>query len=181
MPRSRFRRSTRNAMKRAGAAALTIGFASVVLATVLGGLISAVRLFGKGQGRLVALGAGLIPAMPVGWMIGVLPIMAADGLLFGDPEKRSLARRRLGTLFVTLGCAALIGAWCALVFSLCAARVEPGTAVPLLLWAYAVTMAPLAFMAMWQPHDRVQSTPAVWFAVATYLLLLVLHLARQPT
>lgn len=119
----------------------------LALSSLFAGFISGIWLIGLGD--WVAIGAGLAAGilMPFAYALVVRPLTGLTSL-----ARRLSERGRKRGLYVLLFLSALYSnlvaaSWVYCLFAICVAHIRPETAVPLLLWWYAVAMGPLAYLA----------------------------------
>ena len=153
----------------------------LVIINVFGGIVAGVWLVVKGEWKLVVFGCLFSVFMPKAWiLVSFLPSTGAVKFFFGNNDAPSRRTAFIGAFVLTLWNGLVIATWSAFIFVFFAARIRPGTAAPLLLWAYSTTMAPLAYMLSKEPEDSAStgSQLAMLVATATYAALLVSHLAE---
>lgn len=140
-----------NVATQAGSAVFALIGMCVLLVNVFGGLVSGIWLFAIGEWRAVVMGLILSFIMPTAWTIASLPMFGFAAILFGKDGNPSRPAMAAGGFVMSIWNAALIGMWCAGVFFLFSGKIEDGTSIPFLLWAYSTIMAPLAYMASKEP------------------------------
>lgn len=159
---------------------LLCGFGEAVLSTVvtvlillnaLSGIVSSIWLIILGQWRLVGMGILVGLSMPVFWTITVLPLFAL--LVVAHIAEGSGKRVLVGLLgfLIYIYKHGLIAAWMLLVFH--AFTRYASASVPVLLWGYAIVMAPLCYIARHDPPDDVGSILGCLFGGVGYIVLAV--------
>ncbi len=153
-----------------------IGLCLAVL-NVFGGIVSGIWLVVKGEWRLVLLGFMFSFAMRWVWTLASLPAMGLAAILFGTSHSRTRWVVLSGGFVVAAWNALLIGVWTLLVFAFFIGHAERETVIPLLLWGYSTTMAPLSYMASYEPPDSPGTSFGLLLAVFSYALLMTLGFA----
>lgn len=168
-------RHMRQAATTTGPAVLAGLVLCLALLNTFSGIVSGIWLAFSGEWGAIGLGFVFAFAMPLAWTIASLPSMGIAFFLFGGsatPNRALLA----GGFVLALWNGVLISGWTLLIFVFFAGRVAEGTTIPLLLWGYSTTMAPLAYMASTEPPDSTGSSFALLHAMAVYALLIALYL-----
>jgi hypothetical protein len=148
----------------------------LLIVNTFGGLVAGIWLLAMGEWRLVVLGFLLSFIMPTAWSIASIPMLGFAALLFTRSEQPNRPAVAAGGFVLSIWNAALISMWCASVFFLFTGKIEEGTTLPLLLWAYSTTMAPLAYMASKEPPDSHGTALGMFLALVLYVVLLVTYL-----
>lgn len=150
---------------------------ALIAVNLLGGLVAGIWLAVLGEWRTIFLGFAFSFAMPWAWMIASLPTMALAGIMIGKTDRDPDATPSLmlvvpGALYTN----SLICAWVLLCFWFFMNRIDDNPSVPFLLWSYSTAMSPLAYMASKERDDNWAEGLGIIGAIATFLLLLILHL-----
>lgn len=164
-------------------AAATIGLAvglGFIFLNVFGGLVAGIWLAVKGEWGFIFGGIAASIIMPWLFSVASLPVIGLAILLafLGDPPPCP-AVAVIGFLCAFWNSVLIIG-WSLFIFYAYMKHDEAGLTIPLLLWVYAITISPLAYMAKF---ERGQSATDVLlsFAVLSYFVFVVLYFSGvQP-
>jgi len=156
-------------------AALSLTLVILWALNVFSGIVSGVWLAVIGEWRLIGVGIMMSLAMPWAFMIVMLPQLGLMGLLGPVVDRgKTFLLWPVGFLTSLYG-NTVIGVWVFLVFLVFSAHMGNGNHIPLLLWGYATSMAPLAYMASKEPPDSTGTNVGLLLAQLAYVLLVILH------
>ncbi|MBN2563017.1 MAG: hypothetical protein JXQ75_19000 [Phycisphaerae bacterium] len=148
----------------------------LVILNIGSGVVSGIWLAIEGEWAVIAFGFALGFVMPMAWVVASLPSMAFLGIVGWAEQTGSRIGLGLGGFLAVIYTDLLIGGWTLFVFFTFAGRAGQGTLIPLLLWGYSTTMAPLGYMASKEPHDDDNAGTALGLLLAplSYALLVIL-------
>ena len=157
-----------------GGAVLSVLLAVVWVANALGGIVSGIWLAIIGEWGVILLGFAMSLGMPHAYGLVCLPSLGltawvALAIEEGNRDKVLV----LGAINVLYDSAVLLS-WSAMVFIVFALGAEPGTLVPRMIWAFATTMAPLAYMASKESPDDPGAAKGLLLGQLGYVVCLVL-------
>ncbi len=144
----------------------TIRIASVplIVLNLFGGVTGAIWLAILGQWSIIGIGIIFMILMPLGYTIVCWPGIGLTFLGIKALEKHvnwvAYPLAYMGALYSNL----LIGYWLILTMQLSLARSGADSAIPYVLWAYSVAVAPLAYMASKEDDDNIATTIGMYFA-----------------
>ena len=148
----------------------------LVVLNMFGGVVSGIWLAVKGEWHLLLTGFALSFAMPLVWTIVTWPAIGLGTVLFRDHKNPSRTTIATGGFIIAAWHAAILGAWTLGVFLYFTNHTTEGMLIPLILWGYSTTMAPLSYMAHKAPPDSNATTLGLLFTVLAYGLLVILYL-----
>jgi hypothetical protein len=141
---------------------------------VFGGVVSGIWLAILGKWRILGVGLLMAVLMPMAYAVLSLPSMGL-GLVVANLGKRcSTVLCAIVAFPASLYSLAIVGCWVFFVFGYFIQQSAPGSHIPMILWSYSVSMAPLGFMASKEDSDNPGPVFAALLAQVSYLLLLVL-------
>lgn len=162
-------------VSKASKTAIELVVAVLIMANFFSGIVGGLWLAFSGGLSLVLYGIVLSIIMPWGYTLAALPQMGLAALLVNFVEKgNKLIVSILGFTTSVYG-NFILALWTIFVFEVLV-KSQPQSLIPLLLWGYSTTMAPLSYMASKEPPDSTGTSMGLLFAQLSFILLTILFL-----
>jgi len=159
-----------------GQAAISVLIVVIWIVNALGGIISGIWLAIVGEWGAILLGFAMSLGMPRAFTLVTLPSLGLMAWIGPAIEEGNRDKVFVLGSIASLYESSVLVAWSAIVFFSLALEAEPGTLVPRLIWAYATTMSPLAYMASKEPPGDPGAAKGLILGQLGYMVCLVLFL-----
>jgi len=163
-----------------GSAFLSIIVMPLIILNIFSGIVGGIWLAIIGQWKLIIAGLLLSIVMPYIYAIVSLPGIGLSVVAVSAGEKGS----KLGVLILSFLSSiydyALLSVWSLFVLLFFIQRMESGSFIPYLLWAYSTVMAPLGFMASKEPPDSTGTSLGLFFVEICFIVLAILWILSIP-
>ncbi len=159
-----------------GEAALSVILVLVWIANAFGGIVSGIWLAIIGEWLAIGLGFAMSLSMPYAYTLVTLPSLGLMAVVIpaaGDGQTDKVFV--LGSI-ASLYESCVIVAWAGIVCLVFVFGAESGSLIPRLIWAYATTMSPLAYMASHESLDDPGAAKGLVLGQLGYIACLVLFL-----
>lgn len=147
----------------------------LILINFFSGIVGGIWLAFSGGLSLVIYGIILSIVMPWGYTLVALPQMGLAALLVNFVEKGNKFIVSIIGLVASVYGNSILALWTIFVFE-ALVKGQPQSFIPLILWGYSTTMAPLSYMASKEPPDSTGTSMGLLFAQLSFVLLTILFL-----
>lgn len=163
-----------------GSAFLSIIMMPLIILNIFSGIVGGIWLAIIGQWKLIGAGLLLSVAMPFFYSIVNLPGIGLGVLAVSAGKKGSKVGFSILAFLASIYNYALLSVWSASVLLFIIQRMESGSFIPYLLWAYSTVMAPLGYMASKEPPDSTGTSMGLFFAEICFIVLAILWIISIP-
>lgn len=147
----------------------------LILINFFSEIVGSIWLTLSGGLSLVIYGIILSIIMPWGYMLVALPQMGLAVLLVNFVEKGNKFIVSIIGFVASVYGNSILALWSIFVFENLV-KGQSQSLIPLILWGYSTTMAPLSYMASKEPHDNTGTSMALLFTQLSFILLIILFL-----